>query len=75
MIRYKYQKYKEKESESNSYTTRKIYLNNYIFILNKRVIDFEYFRKKTNFRELSDRQLFKMIDFRDKIIFKKIYND
>lgn len=75
MIRYKYQKYKEKESETNSLSTRKIYLDNYIFILNKRVVDFEYFRKRNQFRDLSDRQLFKMIDFRDRIIFKKIFND
>ncbi len=75
MIRYKSTKYHEQEQNPETRGTRKTYLINYVLILNKKVIDFEYFRKKSTFRELSDKKLFELINFRDKIIFKKIYKD
>jgi hypothetical protein len=73
MLKYKSERYKE--SEKTSTGLRRTYLNNYILLLNKRVIDFQYFRKKNTLKEYRDTDLFKLIDFRDRIIFKKIFKD
>ena len=75
MIRYKSIKFREQEEHPDTRGARKTYLTNYVLILNKRVIDFDYFRKKTNFMHLSDTELFDIINFRDKIIYKKIYKN
>lgn len=75
MLRYKATKYSEKEREPSCVGQRKIYLNNYILMLNKRLIDYQYFRKKYIFRDKSDIEIFKLIFFRDQIIFKKIFKD
>jgi len=75
MLRYKSQKYRESESKPETTGVRKEYLINYVLLLNKRVIDFQYFRKKRDLSKLKDPELFKVINFRDQIIFKKIFND
>jgi len=75
MLRYKSQKYIESESKPETSNVRKKYLINYILLLNKRVIDFQYFRKKKDFTDLKDIEVFKMINFRDQIIHKKIFKD
>ena len=73
MLKYKSDRYRESEKTSSG--LRRTYLNNYILILNKRIIDFQHFRKKHNFKSLNDQDLFHLIDFRDRIIFKKIFKD
>lgn len=75
MLKYKSDKYKESEKELGSNSIRKMYLCNYSLLLVKRIIDFQFFRNKNELREFSDLQIFKLIDFRDKIIFKKIFKD
>ena len=75
MLQYKSKKYIESESKPETSGVRKQYLVNYILLLNKRVIDFQYFRKKREFTDLEDIEVFKMVDFRDKIIHKKIFKD
>ena len=75
MLKYKSDKYKESEKELNSNSIRKMYLSNYSLLLVKRIIDFQFFRNKNELIEFSDIQIFKLIDFRDKIIFKKIFKD
>ena len=75
MLKYKSDKYKESEKELNSNSTRKMYLSNYSLLLVKRIIDFQFFRNKNELIEFFDIQIFKLIDFRDKIIFKKIFKD
>lgn len=75
MIKAKSRQHRISESNPLTHGTRKIYLNNYIILLDKRVIDFEYFRKKYEFQKLSDKQIFSLINFRDQIIFKKIFKD
>jgi hypothetical protein len=74
-IRYKSKKYQEKEHSPETFGTKKIYLTNYVFILNKRIIDFEHFRNKGSLTNFTDYQVFGLINFRDRIIFKKIYKD
>lgn len=74
MLNYKSKKYSEKLHESSS-SVRTDYLQNYTLILKKRVIDFQYFRKKPDFRNHTDFQIFQLINFRDKIIFNKIFKN
>lgn len=75
MIKSKSRQYKITESNKSTYGARKTYLFNYIILLDKRVIDFQYFRKKYEFKKLTDKELFSLINFRDKIIFKKVFKD
>ncbi len=75
MLKYKSDKYKESEKDLGPNSIRKMYLSNYSLLLIKRIIDFQFFRNKKELMEFSDVQIFKLIDFRDKIIFKKIFKD
>ena len=64
--------YFQNKLKDNSITkNRKDYLENYSLYLNKRAIDFQYFRRKEILNNLSDFQLFGILNLIDKIIFRK----
>jgi hypothetical protein len=67
-------KYEDKVSESDTSNSRKTYLINYSLFLKKKVIDFQHFRNKEEFKNSSDQNLFTLINFRDKLIFRTIFN-
>lgn len=73
MLSYKSNHYREKLNMESITGTRENYIYHYSLFLRKRVVDFEYFRKKSDFRDYDDKKLFKLIDFRDRIIFNKIF--
>ena len=75
MINYKSDKYNKISLEETKSPIRKTYLVNYSLILKKRVIDYHYFRRKYHLNDYDDFELFKLIDFRDKIIFQKIFTN
>jgi hypothetical protein len=72
MLNQKKTKYSEKIEES--FGTRRVYLENYILYIQKRMLDFQYFRNKYDLKDHSDLQIFNLIHFRDKIIFNKIFS-
>ena len=74
MILDKKNSYNEKSNSPETIGVRKTYLVNYCLYLEKRYIDFQYFRKKENLSNFSDLEVFNLIDFRDRIIFKKIFD-
>jgi hypothetical protein len=75
MLMNKKNNYNEKINSPDTFGVRKTYLTNYVLYLEKRFIDFEYFRKKENLSDFSDIEIFNLIDFRDKIIFKQTFED
>lgn len=75
MLRYKSEKYLDQVKDTTMIGVRKTYVETYGIMLKKRIVDFEYFRKKKRFRDTSDNQIFNLIDFRDKIIYKKFFKN
>ncbi len=75
MLNYKSEKYFDQIKDPNMIGVRRTYVETYGIMLKKRIIDFEYFRKKKRFRDTSDNQIFNLIDFRDKIIYNKFFKD
>ena len=75
MLNYKSNHYKDKLDSEFMGSVRKMYIENYSLYLMKRVIDFQYFRKKHYFQTISDTEIFKLLNFRDTIIFRKNYKD
>lgn len=74
MLNRKILKYEGKTQESEVSNTRRTYIINYSLYLKKRVLDFQHFRKKQEFKDSSDQKLFTLINFRDKLIFRTIFN-
>ena len=74
MISYKSNHYQKKLETDDMSNIRREYVQNYALYLKKRVIDFQYFRKKEEFKDFNDIQVFGLLDMRDKIIFNKLYN-
>jgi hypothetical protein len=73
MLSYKSNHYREKLNMESINGTREDYIYNYSLFLRKRVVDFQYFREKQDLKVYDDKNLFKLIDFRDRIIFNKIF--
>jgi hypothetical protein len=74
MLSHKSTHYQEKFEIEQMAGTRGEYVQNYSLYLRKKVIDFQYFRKKSEFSHCGDLELFNLLDLRDKIIFNKIFN-
>lgn len=74
MLSYKSTHYQKKLDTEVISGARKDYVQNYSLFLRKRVIDFQYFRNKSEFEHLNDLKVFNLLSVRDRMIFNKIYN-
>jgi len=71
----KSQKFLKIQKNETISETRKMYLASYVDLIKKRILDFRHFRRKKNLSHYTDEDLNKVIDLRDRIIFKIIFRD